>query len=156
MATTITPSTLRVTITEEVRLNGQDIKSTNVLIIKSVVEASKRLVTVPTSEVVILAFAATNPAAGSFVEANVRYIRITNKDNTNHVTLVFRSENNNECAHKLDAGHSFIYAADNSGGVVDTHDASATALTVSFDDLVDITALADTAAVDLELFIAGV
>ena len=64
MATTITPSTLRVTITEEVRLGGQDIKSTNVLIIKSVVEASKRLVTIPTSEVVILAFAATNPAAG--------------------------------------------------------------------------------------------
>lgn len=156
MATTITPSTLRVTITEEVRLNGQDIKSTNVLIVKSVVEASKRLVTVPTSEVVILAFAATNPAAGSFVEANVRYIRITNKDSINHVTLVFRSENAAECAHKLDAGHSFIIPGDNSGGVVDIHDASATALTVSFDDLVDITALADTAAVDLELFVAGV
>lgn len=156
MATTITPSTLRVTITEEVRLNGQDIKSTNVLVIKSVTEVSKRIVNVPTSEVVILAFAATNPAAGSFVEANVRYIRITNKDNTNHVTLVFRSENNNECAHKLDAGHSFIFAADNSGGVVDTHDASATALTVSFDDLVDITAKADTATIDLDLWVASI
>ncbi len=156
MATTITPATMRVTITEEVRLGGQDIKSTNVLVIKSVTEVSKRIVNVPTSEVVVLAFAASNPAAGSFVEADVRYIRITNKDNTNHVTLVFRSENNNECAHKLDAGHSFIIAADNSGGVVDIHDASATALTVSFDDLVDITALADTAACDLELFVAGV
>ncbi len=156
MATTISPATMRVTITEEVRLNGEDIKSTNVLVIKNVVEASKRIVNVPTSEVVILAFAASNPAAGSFVEADVRYVRITNKDNTNHVTLVFRSENNNECAHKLDAGHSFIIAADNAGGVVDIHDASASALTVSFDDLVDITALADTAAVDLELYVAGV
>lgn len=156
MATTISPATMRVTITEEVRLNGQDIRSTNVLVVKSVTEVSKRLVSVPTSEVVILAFAASNPAAGSFVEADVRYIRITNKDNTNHATLVFRSENAAECAHKLDAGHSFIIAADNSGGVVDIHDASASALTVSFDDLVDITALADTAAVDLELFVAGV
>ena len=39
---------------------------------------------------------------------------------------------------------------------MDVHDASATALTVSLDDLVDITAQADTAAVDLELFVAGV
>ena len=156
MATTITPSTLRVTITEEIRLNGEDIKSTNVLVIKNVVEASKRIVNVPTSEVVILAFAASNPAAGSFVEADVRYIRITNKDNTNHVALVFRSENAAECAHKLDAGQSFILAPDNSGGVVDIHDASASALTVSFDDLVDITALADTAACDLDLYVAGV
>lgn len=156
MASTLTPATLTVTIIESIRLNGQDKGARNVLTIKSVVEVDQRVVNVPTSEVVILAFAASNPAAGSFVETAVRYIRITNKDNTNHVTLVFRSENNNECAHKLDAGHSFIYAADNSGGVVDTHDASATALTVSFDDLVDITALADTAAVDLELFVAGV
>jgi len=35
------------------------------------------------------------------------------------------------------------------------HDASASALTVSFDDLTSITALADTAACDLELFVAG-
>lgn len=156
MASTLTPATLTVTIIESIRLNGQDKGARNVLTIKSVVEVDQRVVNIPTSEVVILAFAASNPAAGSFVETAVRYIRITNKDNTNHVTLVFRSENNNECAHKLDAGHSFIYAADNSGGVVDTHDASATALTVSFDDLVDITALADTAACDLELFVAGV
>ena len=40
--------------------------------------------------------------------------------------------------------------------MVNTHDASASALTVSLDDLVNITALADTAACDLELFVAGV
>ena len=56
---------------------------------------------------------------------------------------------------RLDAGHSFIYGGDNSGGVVDTHDASASALTVSLDDLVDITAQADTAACDVEIFVAG-
>jgi hypothetical protein len=101
-------------------------------------------------------FAASVPGAGSFNDANVRYIRITNKDDTNHATLVFKSQNNNECAHKLDAGHSFIYAGDNSGGVVDTHDALDSALTVSFDDLINITAQANTAAVDLEYFVASV
>jgi hypothetical protein len=111
-------------------------------------------VNVPTSEVIILAMG-TAVAAGQFVESTVKYIRLTNKDDTNHVTLVFRSEGNAEFAMKLDAGQSFIYNGDNSGGVVDTMDAAASALTVSFEDLVDITARADTATVDLELFVAG-
>ena len=155
MATTITAATLTVTLTEEISLNGQDKGSTNTLTVASVTEVSQRIVNVPTSEVVILAMG-TAVAAGQLIEGDVRYIRITNKDDTNHVTLTFKSENNNECAHLLDAGHTFIYPGDNSGGVVNTHDASASALTVSLDDLGNITALADTAACDLELFVAGV
>ena len=156
MATTITAATLTVTVTEAITLNGQDYGAKNTLTISNIVEISKRIIEIPTSEIVILTFAATNPAPGGFDEADVRYVRLTNKDATNHLTLVFRSENGNECAHKLDAGHTFILAADNSGGVVDIHDADASALTVSFDDLVDITALANTEAVDLALYVAGV
>ena len=155
MATTIEAATLTVTLTEQIELNGQEKGATNSLTISDVTEVSQRIVNVPASEVVILAMG-TAVAAGQFVESTIRYIRITNKDDTNHVTLVFRSENSNECDHKLDYGQSFIYAGDNSGGVVDTHDASASALSVSLDDLVDITATADTAACDLELFVAGV
>lgn len=119
-------------------------------------EVSQRIVEVSTAEVTILSFQATTPGAGTFDEADVRYIRLTNKDDTNLIQLTFASENNNECAHKLDAGQTFIYAPDNAAGVVDTHDASASALTVSFDDLTSITALANTAACDLEIFVAGV
>ena len=155
MATTITAATLTVTITEEITLNGQDKGSTNALTVASVTEVIQRIVNVPTSEVIILAMG-TAVAAGQLVEGDVRYIRLTNKDDTNHITLVFKSENSNECSHLLDAGHSFIYPGDNSGGVVNTHDASASALTVSLDDLVDITAQANTAACDLEIFVAGV
>ena len=155
MATTIEAATLTVTLTDEITLNGQDKGATNTLTVASVTEVSQRIINVPASEVVILAMG-TAVAAGQFVESTIRYIRITNKDDTNHVTLVFKSENNNECAHKLDSGHSFIYAGYNSGGVVDTHDAGASALSVSLDDLVNITATADTAACDLELFVAGV
>jgi hypothetical protein len=155
MATTITAATLTVTITEEISLNGQDKGSTNTLAIASVTEVNQRIVNVPTSEVVVLAMG-TAVAAGQFVEGDVRYIRLTNKDDTNHITLIFKSENNNECAHLLDAGHSFIYPGDNSGGVVNTHDGSDSALSVSLDDLVNITAQANTAACDLEIFVAGV
>jgi hypothetical protein len=155
MATTISPATLTVTITEAISLNGQDKGSTNVLTIASVVEVSQRIVEVPLSEITILAFQATNPGAGTFDEADVRYIRLTNKDDTNFIQIIIASENNNESAHKLEKGHSMLIAVSDEG-VVNVHDADSSALTVSFDDITSITALADTAACDIEIFVAGV
>jgi hypothetical protein len=49
----------------------------------------------------------------------------------------------------------FIYPGDNSGGVLDTMHAGGSALTVSLNDLVDITADADTAACDVEVFVGS-
>jgi hypothetical protein len=70
--------------------------------------------------------------------------------------LIFRNEDSDEFSIKLDKGQSFIYNGDVSGGVVDTMDAAATAVTPNtFADLVDITAIADTASVDVEIFIAS-
>jgi hypothetical protein len=56
---------------------------------------------------------------------------------------------------KVDAGHSFIYPGDNSGGVVDTMKASGSALASGLSDLVDITVDADTAACDVEIFVGS-
>ena len=56
---------------------------------------------------------------------------------------------------KVDAGHSFIYPGDNSGGVVDTMHSGGSALTVSLNDLVDITADADTDSCDVEVFVGS-
>lgn len=151
MATTVVPSTLTVTITEK----WGDFNAVNVLKIDNVAEVSKRIVEIPTSEITILDFAATVPGAGAFDEADVRYIRLTNKDDTNFIQIIVASENSNESAYKLEAGHSMFIAVSEEG-VVDVHDASATALSVSFDDITSITALADTAACDLELYVAGV
>jgi hypothetical protein len=155
MATTIVAATFTSKITEAITLNGVDQGGAQTLTITSVTEVSRRIVEVGTTEIILLAFQATNPGPGAFDEADVRYIRITNLDSANHVTLVFRS-GTAESAHKLDAGHTFIYAGDNSGGVVATHDASATALTVSLATLDDITAQANSAAVDLEYMVVGV
>jgi len=155
LATNITPATLTVTITEAISLNGQDKGSTNSLTIASVTEVSQRIVEIGTTEITILTFQATNPGSGAFDEADVRYIRLTNLDDTNFIQITVAGENSNESAHKLEAGHSMLIAVSNEG-VVNVHDASATALTVSFDDITSITALADTAACDLEYFVAGV
>ena len=155
MASTLTAAALTVTITESIELNGKDQGGSNVLTIGSVATVSKRIVDVPTSEVEIVAMS-TAVASGTFIEGDVRYIRITNLDDTNHVTLTFKEENNSEFAVLLDKGESFIYNGDLSGGVVDTMDAGTTALTVSLADLVNITALANTAACDVEVFVASV
>lgn len=161
MASTITAATLTITITESVTLNGSDQGATNTITVDNVDEVVKRIVSVPTSESGLLGFDSTDIfstgyLAGQFVEGDVRYIRITNKDDANHVTLTFRSEGSAEFAIKLDAGHSFLYPCDTTSGVVDTMDADSAALTVALEDLVDITAVADTAAVDVEVFVASI
>ena len=86
-------------------------------------------------------------------------MRFTNKDDTNFITLTFRNQDNDEVAIKLDAGQSFMWAADNSGGMVDvfnaTQDADAASDT-ALGDLTNIQADANTASCDLEMFIASV
>ena len=127
MASTISAATLTVTVQEKISLNGYDQGSKNTMTVASINEVSKRIVTVPTSEIVIASFG-TAVAAGTFDESKVRYIRITNKDDSNHLYLVFKNEYNNECCMKLDKGQSFIYNADQASGVIDTMLANQVAL----------------------------
>jgi hypothetical protein len=156
MTTTLTAATLTVTLKESIELNGVEQGATNTKTIASINEISKRIVTVTTSEVEIIAMG-TAVSTGTFIEGDVRYIRFTNLDDTNFVTLTFKNENDDEFAVKVDAGYSFIYPADNSGGVVDTMDAiDGTGLTLSLGDLVNVTADADTASCDMEIFVASV
>ena len=155
-------ASLTVTLKEAVTLNNRDQGATTRLTISSINEVVKRIVTVSTTESGLVGFSAASSTdlgisylAGQFVEADVRYVRITNLDSTNHIILTFRDEDSTEFAMKVDAGHSFIYPGDNSDGVVDTMHAGGSALTVSLNDLVDITADADTSACDVEVFVAS-
>ena len=158
MATTVTPATATVTISCAISLAGQDKGFSHSYTIPLVTEVHNRIMNVPTSEMAVLTFTASNPGTSSVPglnEADVRFIVLTNLDDTNFVQITLASENNNECAHKLEAGHSMIIPI-SAEGVVDVHDASASALTVSFDDLTTITALANTASCDLQVFAVGV
>jgi len=156
MATTVTSSTLRVHINEKIKLNGEQFGGETVLSIPSINEVSKRIVTAQTTERQILVFDTAAIGPGKFVQADVRYVRITNLDDTNHVTLTFKNHNDDEFAVKLDYGQSYIYNPDLVGGTAATVDAiDGAGLTLSLGNLVDITALADTAACDLEVFVAS-
>ena len=155
MTSTLTAATLTVKIHERISLNGKDQGGTTSLSLSSINEISKRIVTVTTSEVEVIAMS-TAASTGTYIEGDVRYMRFTNLDDTNHITLTFKNENDDEFAVKLDKGQSFIYNGDISGGVVDTMDAiDGTGLTVSLGDLVNVTADADTASCDMEIFVAS-
>jgi len=119
MASTLSSATMTVRIVESIKLNGTEQGAVNTRTISSINEISKRILTVPTSEIVVTSFS-TAVATGTFVEGDVRYIRITNKDDTNFVYLVFKNEYSNEFCIKLDSGQSYIYNGDNSSGVIDT------------------------------------
>ena len=156
MTSTITAATLTLTVQESIELNGVEQGATNTKTIASINEVSKRIVTVTTSEVEIIAMG-TAISTGTFIEGDVRYIRFTNLDDTNFIVLTFKNENDDEFAVKVDAGHSFIFPGDNSEGVVDTMDAiDGTGLSLSLGDLVNVTADADTASCDMEIFVASV
>lgn len=166
MASTITAATMTVTITESISLNGSDQGASNTLSIASINEVTKRIVTATTTEAGLVGFISALSSvgvtankvgylAGIFDNGDVRYMRITNLDNANHITLTFKDEDNTEFRMKVDAGHSFIYPGDNSGGVVDTMKASGAALSSGLADLYDITVDADTASCDVEVFIAS-
>ncbi len=159
MASTVTASTLTVSLTESINLNGQEMGATNTRTIASINEVSKRIVTVTTTETNIATFDASAIGPGQFLEASVRYMRFTNLDDTNFITLTFTNENGDEVAIKLDAGQSFVFNGDNNGGVVDVFNATENAdanSDVALGDLTVIQADANTASCDLEVFIASV
>ena len=155
MTSTLTAATLTVKIHESISLNGKDQGATTSLSLSSINEISKRIVTVTTTEATILTFSSAI-GQGTYVAANVKYIRFTNLDDTNHIMLTFKDEDNTEFRVKVDKGQSFIYNGDISGGVVDTMDAiDGSGLTISLGDLVNVTADADTASCDMEIFVAS-
>ena len=159
MASTITSATLKVVIFEQIILNGTDQGSKNTLSITGISEIAKRIVTITTTESTIATFSAAAASAGHYVAADVRYIRFTNKDDTNFITLTFRNQDNDEAAIKLDAGQSFIWNGDNANGMTAvlnaTEDADAASST-NFGSLTNIQADADTDSCDLEVLIASV
>lgn len=150
MATTIVAQTLTITISEQITLNNQTINSENQLLVASINEVDKRIVTIPTgAEATVLVFGSL-VAAGTYIAANVKYIRITNKDDTNFCRIRVTKSGADTFDIKLEAGKSFLM-----GNTKESVSATAGAFS-AFVDMTSINAQADTAAVDLEVFVASI
>lgn len=148
MATLINDATLTITVNEDVKLNGQQVGSKIVQAIPGINEASRRIFSVPTYETEILALS-SSAGAGTYVTANMQYIRITNLDDTNFVRLTFSSGSLNRYDMKLPAKRTAIFTSPSISGS-DAGDSFG-----SFVDFDSMKASANTAAVDIELFVAS-
>ena len=159
MASTITPATLTVKVTEDIILNDIQQGGTKTVTFASINEISQRIMTITTNESTVATFSGAVASAGHFNDSFVRYMRFTNLDDTNFLTLTFRNQDNDEVAIKLDAGNTFIWTADNSAGMVGvfnaTQDADAASDT-ALGSITNIQADANTGNCDLEVFIASV
>ena len=151
MATSITASTLSVKIQEDITFNGVQQGTSNIISFTDIAEFSRRIVTVPTSEITIISFGDT-VGSGTFHDTDVRYVRITNVDDTNYVVLNFEGANSTDYTVRLDKDRStyILCATHASLGVDDFCDISGATL----EKLSTIKATSLTGACDLEVVVA--
>jgi len=150
MASTITPASLTVTVKESITLNGSEMGATNTLTIASINEISQRIVTIDASNVRTLFEFGTTVAQGKFVSANVKYIRITNKDDTNPVSINIESASSN-CWVTVTAGSSWWLSATNSA--IDADDDTTIAAPV-FQNITKISGHGGSNAIDVDCYVA--
>ena len=140
MASTVSAANLKVKITEEVILNGKDQGGTTELTIASIKDVSKRIVTIAADDdATVLVFKSTTASAdGALDKDTVKYIRITNLDDSNsvNISLQLDSDEDNSAAdlsvtHLLEAGRSFMMGTPDEA--VHADDDSATIVTALTD-----------------------
>ena len=151
-------ATLTTKVIETLTLNGQKYDSTQTKTISDITQVLKTIVECPTSEINLLTFASAATGISTLDQDDVEYVRLTNLDSTNYITIGIEKESSTAsvAAFRLDAGRSFILCTSNAatehpqfftsdGG----HGSSGTQI-----DIETITALANTATCKLELFVA--
>ena len=150
MASTLSNATLTVTVTESLTLNGSDHGSTKKMTIAGVNEVSKRIITTLTTGTQIYKGHETVASFGQFIYSNVKYIRITNLDDTNPVTIHIEDTTNTTYAQFLiPAGHVFYLTA-----AAGSYGDNSTAATPT-GNIERIDALASSASVDVEILVVS-
>ena len=147
MATTITAATLTITVTESVILGSDQRGSSHIQTIASVTEYTNRIINVGTAETDIVGFAAAN-GQGAYIRTDVKYMRFTNLDDTNYITIGVSKTGADTAFFKLEAGQTFIVNND------DIEVDAAGGASGAFVEADSISAKANGAAVDMEFSIA--
>ena len=161
MASTVTAQNLEVSITESITLAGTNYNQTKSLVIPSIKEVYKRVVRcIDDTDCTIATFrTATNTADNALDLENVKYIRVTNLDDTNPMNLSLQiaiAENataNASATHLIGAGQSLILYTVHDGLAVS--DANATIVT-ALNDLESILVDPLSENIDVEIFVASI
>ena len=151
MASTVTAATLTVEVNELITLNGVNKNSTVTTSIASIGEVSNRIMSIEsaTNGTVIMGVSSTLAGAGTYPKGQLKYLRITNLDDTNFIIIQFTDESSHYWELKLEAGKTLMIGdVANVDDQADIDNFSATAIT-------KIIGKADTADCDIELYIAS-
>ena len=161
MASTVTATTATVQITESLTLAGVDRSGAHTRTISNVAEADRRVMTVAHSgEIDLIELNSANEidlielnsdnGQGKFVRASIRYIRITNLDNTNHIRVRFKKSGAETVDVKVSAGATFLLSTGDFEAKV------AAGAFSTYEEIDVISAQADTADVDIEYVVLAV
>ena len=140
-------ATLKVTIKEELVLNGKDVGNDNFIAIPSVTNADHRVFTCGTTEQSVLLFDAA-VAAGTIKDNTLKYLRVTNLDSSSNVQLRIVGVASQYYA-IIEPGESFILGNDDMYADATGTSASATAINID-----SIHAKAVTTECEVEIFAA--
>lgn len=148
MASTIDTATLKVQILEDIELNGVKRGSRSYHTFSNIKQIDERILTVPTYEVDILLLS-SSAAAGTYSTNSFKYARLTNLDDTNYVSITLLSgSQGSKSVQKLLPKTSMMLTdlalSGSSSGVSFG----------SFNDITAVKASANSAAIDLSLFVA--
>ena len=157
----VTAATLTTTVGESITLNGKTYGNTITKTHASVKIVREQIITVPTTMVTL--YEAADDASGqTFDEDLIVYARITNTDSSNFIGLHIITDTGQEAIYKVNPGCSFVLNAH--GDAFDTEDDVSDAnpditaedfSSATGNDIVKISADANTAAVDVEVLIAA-
>ena len=162
MASTLTASTMTVSISESITLNGKNQGGSTTLSIASIKDIYKRIVTIAADDdATVAVFKSTTASSDSaFDKENVKYIRITNLDDTNSLNISLQldsGEDNSDAdlsvTHLVQAGRSFIMGTVDEAVHVDD---DAAAIVTALTDLESIIVDPGSNAGTVEIFIASV
>jgi hypothetical protein len=148
MASTISASTLKVQIVEDIELNGVKRGSRSYHTFTNIKQIDERVMTVPTHEVDVLLLS-SSAGAGTYSTSSFKYARLTNLDDTNYVsiTMVSGSDGSKSVQKLLPKTSMMITSPALSGS-------SSGVSFGSFSNMTAVKASANSSAVDLSLFIA--
>ena len=148
MASVFSNATMTTIFQEKVTINNTEYGSRTEVKIGGINEVVQRVVNVPTTQVTLLNLG-SSVGAGTLVTGNVQYARLTNLDNENWVRLTFVSGSANQFDLRLDPEKSYVF----SNAQISGSDAGGTF--GSFTNFTALKAIADSSAVDLEIFVAS-
>ena len=111
-----TGETLTVSLSEDITIDSRDYGSKQTMTFAGINDVYKRILTAITVEQTLMEFGAI-ASAGTMDVDDVRYMRVSNLDDTNYCKLTFHNTNGDEFMITLDKGQSFVWCGDMSTGV---------------------------------------